>query len=128
MNSVARRHALFGLLFAIAGILLGIIMASSKNHTQHVTHAHIMLLGMVMSTLYAYLFSAWISSVPALAANLQFLLHQLGTLVIVVGLYLMYGNLAAETIVGPMLGIASIAVLLALIAMLYFFLRYPRQD
>ena len=44
-----RKYVLTGLGYALLGLLLGIHMAATKNHGQLVTHAHIMLLGFVVS-------------------------------------------------------------------------------
>ena len=47
-----RKFVLTGLGYAILGLLLGIYMAASKNHGQLVAHAHIILVGFVVSFVY----------------------------------------------------------------------------
>lgn len=85
MFRIARWHTAFGLVFAILGMLLGIVMASTHNHTQHVTHAHILLLGFATSLLYGLVLRAWVPDAgPALTlalARVQVALHQVGTVV-----------------------------------------------
>ena len=113
MLNIARWHVLFGLAFAIAGMLLGIVMASSHDHTQHVTHAHILLLGFVVSLLYGVVLRLWLAQASARWARVQLVLHQAGTVVIVSGLYLLYAQRLPEPALGPVLGIGSVAVLAA---------------
>lgn len=50
---VEKLHIVIGLFYALAGMALGMVMAESSDHTQHVTHAHAMLVGFVVSALYA---------------------------------------------------------------------------
>ena len=38
--------------YAIIGMMLGIYMAASKDHGHMVTHAHIMMIGFVVSFIY----------------------------------------------------------------------------
>lgn len=44
-----RRFLLCGFAYAIAGMGLGIYMAASHNHALFVAHAHMLLLGFVVS-------------------------------------------------------------------------------
>lgn len=127
MTRIARRHTLFGLLFALAGMALGIAMASSHDHSQHVTHAHLLLLGTVLSLLYASVYRLWLPDQPLLLARVQLVLHQAGTVVLVGALYALYGGLLPESALGPLLGGASIAVLGAAALMLLMFVRSGRS-
>ncbi len=129
MTAIAYRHTVFGLVFAIAGMVLGIVMASSHDHSQHVTHAHILLLGLVVSLLYASVYRLWLPDQASLMAHIQLWLHQVGSVVLMAGLFAMYGNLLPEPTLGPVLGIASVAVLTSAVLMLVIFVRAarPRQ-
>ncbi|MEJ7929436.1 hypothetical protein WG922_05555 [Ramlibacter sp. AN1015] len=118
IEKISRWHLLFGLVFAIAGMVLGIVMATSKNHGQHVSHAHIMLLGFVVSAIYAVVYRLWLSASSVRMAIAQTALHQVGAAVLSVGLYLLYGGIASEAAVGPVLGAGSIAALLGVVLML----------
>ena len=44
-----RKFVISALCYALLGMVLGIHMAASKDHGQFVTHAHIMLVGFVVS-------------------------------------------------------------------------------
>ena len=52
-----RRFLLCGFAYAIAGMGLGIYMAASHNHALFVAHAHMLLLGFVVSFIYALICS-----------------------------------------------------------------------
>lgn len=112
-----RKFVISGLGYAIVGLLLGIYMASSKNHQQLVTHAHIMLLGFVVSFVYGVCHKLWLINVSSKMANIQFYIHQVGTFVLLVCLYLLYGGIVAESVLGPILGVSSMLVLVGMILM-----------
>ncbi|MRX28396.1 TonB-dependent receptor [Kangiella sp. HZ709] len=112
-----RRYLVTALGYAILGISLGIYMASTKNHIQNVTHAHMLLIGFVISFVYAVCYKLWVANDNSKLVNLQYWLHQVGTIIIIVGLYLMYGNHIASNIIGPVLGVGSILILIAIILM-----------
>ena len=122
-TDLSRLHTLCGLSFAIVGMLLGIEMASSGDHVQHVTHAHVLLLGVVRSLLYGMVYRLWIPPGRSSLAMLQFAAHQLGTLGVAAGLFALYGQVLPEPAVGPALGVASVVVLAGAVLMLAVFVR-----
>lgn len=113
------------LLYAVIGLLLGIVMAASQNHLQHVTHAHILLVGFVVSFAYAVVHRLWLRGAAGAVALGQFVLHQVGALGMVVCLYLLYGNVLPLETLEPLLAISSIAVLLAVILMFVLLAKAP---
>lgn len=118
-----RKYILTALGYALLGLALGIYMAASKNHSQLVTHAHIMLVGFVISFAYGIVHKLWINGQFSGLAKAQYYLHQLGTVILVVGLYLLYGALAPEAVVGPVLGIGSILVFVAMVLMKVLYIK-----
>ena len=114
---------MFGLCFAVLGMALGIYMAISKNHLQHVTHAHVLLLGFVVSVLYGAVYRLWLASASARLATIQTALHQVGSVLLVAGLFLLNGGAASEDSLGPLLGSGSIAVISSAVLMLHQMLR-----
>jgi len=119
-----RKYIMTGLGYAIIGLVLGIYMAATKNHLQLVAHAHIMLLGFVVSIIYGAIYKVWIINYSKPLATAQFWLHQLGTLVLVTALYCLYGGYVPDTILGPILGISSIMALVAMILMKVIFIKH----
>ncbi len=118
-----RKFVATGLGFAILGLVLGIYMAASKNHGQLVTHAHIMLVGFVVSFVYGVCHKLWLGNNESGLARIQFYLHVIGAIGITVGLFLMYGSIVAAETIEPVLSISSIAVLLGMILMKVLFVR-----
>jgi uncharacterized membrane protein YjdF len=123
MNSFDRKYLIWALGYAVAGMSLGIYMGLSGNHGQLVTHAHIMLVGFVASLIYAVIHRLWLTAPSRMLATIQFILHQAGGLAMFAGLLLIYGRVAPEERVGPLMGVASLAVILGVLLMLVMVLK-----
>ncbi|ELV8680863.1 TonB-dependent receptor [Vibrio fluvialis] len=109
--------------YAILGMLLGIYMAASHNHGQLVTHAHIMLAGFVVSFFYGLCHKLWLTNSDTSLAKVQFWIHQVGVLIMVVGLFLLYGQFIAMEVLDPILALSSILVLVGMVLMKVLFIR-----
>lgn len=118
-----RKYVLTSFGYAILGLALGIYMAASKNHGQFVTHAHIMLVGFLLSFVYGLCHKLWLNNSSSMLSTIQFYLHQLGAVVLLVGLFLGYGNFIAKKTIDPVLAVASIAVFIGLILMKVLFIQ-----
>jgi hypothetical protein len=127
MKSFDRKYLIWALSYAAAGMGLGIYMGMSGNHGQFVTHAHIMLVGFVSSLIYAVIHRLWLPAPSRALATTQFVLHQAGALVMFAGLLLLYGRVSSEDRLGPVMGAASIAVILGVLLMLVMVLKSGRQ-
>jgi hypothetical protein len=112
-----RKFLLIGFGYAILGMLLGIFMAASQNHVQHVTHAHIMLLGFVVSFIYAVCHKLWLHNPSTTLVIIQYYLHIVGSLIIVAGLFLLYGGYVSLAVLDPILAVGSIMSLISLVMM-----------
>ena len=119
---MSRKFVMTSLGYAIIGMVLGIAMAATKNHSQMVAHAHIMLAGFVVSFFYALCHKLWLNECRSTLARVQFAVHQIGVLVLCGGLFLFYGRYVEETVMDPILAASSIAVLAAMILMKVLFL------
>ncbi len=126
-DKVDKRYVLSAFGYAIVGLVLGIYMASSKDHSQLVAHAHIMLLGFVVSFIYAVCVRLWLSDKESRMLKLQFYLHQLGTLLTTLGLFLLYGAYVPAESIGPGLGIGSVLVLLGMVMMKVMFIKATKE-
>jgi len=123
-----RKFILTAFGYAILGLALGIYMAASKNHGQFVTHAHIMLIGFLLSFVYGLCHKLWLNNSTSKLATVQFSVHQLGSLILLVGLFLMYGQFVAMETIDPVLGIASIVVFAGVVLMKIEFVRCTRNS
>lgn len=127
MKGFDRKYLIWALSYAAAGMGLGIYMGMSGNHGQFVTHTHIMLVGFVTSLIYAVIHRLWLPSPSRALATTQFILHQAGGLTMFGGLLLLYGRAASEDQLGPVMGGASIAVILGVLLMLVMVLKSGAQ-
>ncbi|ANG64216.1 TonB-dependent receptor [Marinobacterium aestuarii] len=118
-----RQYISCALAYAVLGLLLGIFMAASHDHGQLVTHAHIMLLGFVLSFIYGVMHRIWLHNSRGGLAILQFCLHQVGAIVLLVSLFLVYGKVLDPQLLEPVLALSSITVLVGLILMVVMFLK-----
>ena len=114
---MARIDAFFlrmAVLYAIAGMVLGIVMAMSEDHSQMPTHAHINLVGWASMALYAVVYRVWPEAAASRLAWWHFALANLGTLTMIVGVAaIMSDHPGAEPL-------ATIGSLVTLVAMLLF--------
>lgn len=124
--SIDRQFLVWALAFAAVGMGLGIHMAASQNHGQFPTHAHILLVGFVVSLVYGVIHRLWLDMPTTRVARIQFVLHQLGAVVLSAGLFLMYGGFLPRETVDPVLAVASISVLAAMLMMLWMVIRDSR--
>jgi len=117
-----RKYLVFSLAYIVIGMALGLYMGASQNHGQLVTHAHILLVGFVVSFIYAIIHKLWLPAPARGLAYAQFVLHQLGAVAMFVALFGMFAGFGTEDSLGPLLGIASAAVLAgaALMAVMVF--------
>ncbi len=113
-----RKYLVWALCYAAVGMGLGVYMGASENHGQLVTHGHILLVGFVVSLIYGVIHKLWLGEIASPLAKPQFIVHQVGTIVLVSGLFLLYGSFLPAAKIGPVLGISSIVVLAGVLMML----------
>jgi hypothetical protein len=123
MRRFDRIYLIWALCYAVAGMALGIYMGASRNHAQFVTHAHVMLVGFVTSLIYAVIYRLWVTAPSRALATIQLVLHQAGSLAMFAGLLLLYGHIASEDQMGPLMGPATIAVTAGVLLMLVMVLK-----
>jgi hypothetical protein len=127
MINVENRYVLTALGYALLGLMLGIYMAASHNHAQMVTHAHILLLGFVVSFVYAAIYKLWIADTAGGLVKIQFFAHQSGIVLMGGGLFMLYGGLIAPATIEPVLAVGSLAILTGMVIMKIVFIRATRS-
>jgi hypothetical protein len=120
---MSRRYLVWALCYAAVGMSLGIYMAASHDHGQLVTHAHVLMVGFVLSLVYGIIHRLWLDTPRRAIAMTQFVLHQAAAVLLLGGLFLLYGGKASEATLAPLLGVGSVGVLLGMLLMLYMVLR-----
>lgn len=110
--NISRNFMLIGVLYLLVGIVIGMYMGASGDHTLTPAHAHINLLGFVLMTVFGLTYRL----IPAMGssglATIHFWLHQVGTLVIVGLLTLLLMGKIPETAMFPAAPISEALVFL----------------
>jgi hypothetical protein len=121
--SLDRKYLVWALAYVMLGMGLGIFMAASGNHAQLVTHAHILLVGFVVSFIYAAIHKLWLGEQATRLARAQFITHQIGALMMFTGLFLLYGGFVPEEQIEKLLAPSTIIVFAAALMMFVLVLR-----
>jgi len=121
-----KKFVMTSLVYAILGLLLGLYMAASKNHGELVTHAHIMLIGFVVSFVYALIYKLWLSGPVTRLGVVQYYIHHVGSLGLFVSLFLLYGGMLPLEKLDPFLALFSILVFIGVVLMTVIYIRTPR--
>ena len=100
MQGVARNFFTLAIIYAICGMVLGLSMAISQDHSQMPTHAHIMVAGWVMSAVFAFFYHLVPAARASRLAQVHFWLTAVSGIGLVGGLFIMLGgNPSIEPIV-----------------------------
>jgi hypothetical protein len=115
---ISRGFLVMGAWYLVVGVLFGMYMGGSGDHSLAPVHAHINLLGFTLMTVFGLAYRL----IPALAAGTlakaHFWLHQLGALLLLVALFLMMTGTIAEATIGPFMPVAEGLVLLGVLCWL----------
>ena len=122
-----RKFILTSFIYAIIGLALGIFMAASKDHGHLVTHTHILLIGFVVSFIYGLCHKLWLNNLISKLSVTQFYIHQVGTLGVVIGLFLYYGKFVSLETIDPSLALFSITVFIGMVLMTVLFIRSSKE-
>jgi len=122
-----RKFISTGLGYAILGLMLGIFMAATHNHGHLVTHAHIMLVGFVVSFIYGLCHKLWLNNITSRLAVAQFYIHQIGSIGLFIGLFLYYGNYVGLETIDPVLAAFSIMVFIGVVMMKVLFIQSGKK-
>jgi hypothetical protein len=120
MQGVARNFFTLAVIYAIAGMALGLHMSISQDHGQMPTHAHTMVAGWLMSSVFAFFYHLFPAARDSRLAQVHFWLTAVSGIGLLVGLYfLLAGNEAIE----PVVAISSIGFYLAMF--LFIVIAWP---
>lgn len=114
--NISRMFLLIGTLYLLVGIGFGMYMGGSGDHTLAPLHAHINLLGFTLMTLFGLGYRVIPGLADSALAKGHFWLHQIGALVLLIGLFLLMTARVAETTIGPVFPVAELAIWLGVLA------------
>lgn len=116
MKGAARQFFILALCYAVAGMVLGIYMAASHDHGQMPTHAHIMVAGWLMSSVFAFFYHLFPEVGARGLARAHFWIQGLSGIVLVVSLFfLLRGNGQVE----PITALASVGFLIGMLVFIW---------
>lgn len=109
---ISRNFLVIGSAFLFLGIILGMYMGGSGDHSLAPLHAHINLLGFALMTLFGIVYRV----IPAMAesglARAHFWLHLTGSVVLLAMLAMLFTGRIAEASMAPLAPLAELLVLL----------------
>ncbi|MBG1231734.1 hypothetical protein [Aestuariivirga litoralis] len=117
MQKLDRTYITVGMIWLIAGMIFGAWLGGSGHMNFANSHAHINLLGFVVSTLFGLLYWAFPAMARSKVAMWQFLVYEIGILMLIIG-KIMIDNDGKETI---FLQLGSVVTIVGTAMMLYLF-------
>jgi hypothetical protein len=113
--NVSRGFLVMGSLYLVVGILFGMYMGGSGDHSLMPVHAHINLLGFTLMTIFGLAYRLMPALAEGTLPKAHFWLHQFGTLTLLIALFLMMTGRVAEATIGPFMPVAEGAVLIGVL-------------
>ena len=125
--NVSRNFLLVAVVYLLIGMVIGGYMGASDDHSLTPVHAHLNLLGFTLMALFAAIYKVFPSMAQAALARYHFWLHQAGTLVMMVMLYLLTKNMVAVgAAVGIVMTLTEAAVIIGIVLFGLNALRHAR--
>lgn len=124
MNFVTKGFLCISVIFGVIGMLMGLGMAISEDHSQLPTHAHIMVIGWISFVAFGLFYHLFDKHVSPVMAKLHFWLATLSFTVLAISLWLIYsGNLDA----GPFAAISATAYTVSFVLFAVIVFQLVRQ-
>lgn len=114
--NISRGFMVIGSLYIIFGILIGMYMGGSQDHSLAPAHAHINLLGFTLMMIFGLIYRAIPAMANSILAKVHFWFHQVGTLVLVTMLVMLFSGRIGEDSMFPVAPIAELLVLVGTIS------------
>ena len=124
--NIPRSFILVGGLYLIVGISIGMHMGATGNHAAAPAHAHINLLGFTLMTVFGLVYKVFPAMAEGRLAVIHFALHLVGSLVLLVMLYMLVTGRITEAAMVPLAPIAEAFVLLGVVIFVWNAFRNVR--
>ncbi|MSO75688.1 MAG: hypothetical protein EXQ87_02085 [Alphaproteobacteria bacterium] len=111
-EAFANRYFRAAVLYALIGMIWGIAMGVSRDHSTYPAHAHLLLLGWVSMALYGAVYRLCPKAAEGAVPRAQFWLAQVGLIVMIPGVALVHSGHAGEplAIAGALVTILAMAL------------------
>jgi hypothetical protein len=111
MTRIPTRFFGTAVIFALCGMVWGIVMSATHDHTLSPAHGHLVLIGFVLMSIFAIYYALTPQASASRLATLHFGLHIATVLVLVPGIALaISGRTEVPAQIGSVLAIASMAL------------------
>ncbi|MCP5075049.1 MAG: cytochrome-c oxidase [Rhodobacteraceae bacterium] len=114
--NVSRSFLVMAVVYLLIGMVMGMYMGGSGDHTLAPVHAHINLLGFALMALFALIYRLFDGLAGGRLASLHFWLHQVGTALMLLVLFLMVADIVAESVAGPVMPVSELLVFVGTLA------------
>lgn len=114
--NISRNYLVIGSLYLMVGIVLGMYMGGKQDFTLAPVHAHINLLGFTLMTVFGIAYRVMPQLADNVLAKAHFWLHQIGALVLLIGLFLLMSGNMADTTAAKVLPVSEIIVFIGMVA------------
>ena len=122
MLEIDRAYVAIALLWAVAGMLLGLYMGIAEDHTLLTVHVAMMLSGFVTLALYGVLYRLWPAMKKSPLALAQFWISAISVAVLIIGSYFLVTRGSI-----PLAAIGSIAMIVGAALMAWIFIARGRE-
>ena len=122
--SISRGFIVMGAVYLVVGIVFGAYMGGSGDHTLAPVHAHINLLGFTLMTVFGLGYRMIPGLAEGLLPKLHFWLHQLGSFLLLLGLFAMMTGRVAEATIGSVFPVLEGAILVGAVLWLVGVIRH----
>ena len=112
--NLPRIFLLVAVIYMLVGMGIGSYMGGSNDHTLIPLHAHLNLLGFVLPSIFALVYRAYPAMAQSRLAPVHFWLHQIGTLVLLVLLFLFLSGRIGEVAMVPAAPISELLIILGM--------------
>ncbi len=124
--TVSRGFLVVGSIYLIVGVLIGMYMGGSGDHSLAPAHAHINLLGFVLMMIFGLAYDRFSAAGGSMLARVHFWLHQAGALVLTVMLVLLFSGRLTEEAMFPLAPLAELALLIGVLCFAFNMWRHAR--
>lgn len=121
--NVSRGFFVIGSVYLVVGILIGMYMGGSQDHSLAPAHAHINLLGFTLMMVFGVVYRIIPDMAGTTLAKAHFWMHQVGTLVLTSMLVLLFSGRISEASMAPLAPIAELLILLGVLSFSYGLFR-----
>jgi len=124
--NISRNFMLLGTAFLIIGVVMGMYMGGSGDHSLAVSHAHINLLGFVLSAIFALTYKCYPEMAEARLASIHFWMHLVGAILLNLLLFLLLLQIISDAAMVPLAPISELLVLLGTLVFAWNLFKHAR--